>query len=323
MQHISWQASILYLSTISVSAYAADIQLASDNITNVASDLFFIMPFICILGLLLLGVTQLLEKNTIKAERARVKEKEVARLLSKPTDKQRITKIVGGIKGYEFMFLKEYSLIEEDRGAIEDIVKRIKNSNMSPTQKEASESLLLVQRQTIDSFRELHDIGAVTKESECLVVEKLRQVKSRLFDLVNKHGLALTKNITDIEIPDTYAKQDELEVLRKKGRLLLDNIEGNVDYRSNEDVFRLTTIVERRLDEVWSDYLSAKSSYYISDDTDLLINKAQNKSPDDILDDIFNEIRSIYDQITAGDKSSKKRNDMAVLAATHNYFEQR
>ena len=47
------------------------------------------------------------------------------------------------------------------------------------TQKEASEALLLVQQQTIDHFRQLHDIHAVTEDSERLVVEKLRQVKSR------------------------------------------------------------------------------------------------------------------------------------------------
>ena len=323
MRHISRQALTLCLGAIGNPAYAADIQLVSDNLTNLASGLFFMMPFMCIVLLVLLGITQFLDRNAMNAERARVEKKLLASLPSKRTDEQRMKKIVSGIKANEFIFLREYPVIEENRRAIKDVVKRIRSSNMSAVQKEASESLLHVQEQTINSFRELHQIDAITKEAERLVVKKLDEVKARLFDLVNKHGLTLTTGITDIKIPDTYAKQDELEVLRRKGRLLLDNIKDNVDYRNSEDVFRLTTIVEKRLDEVWSDYLSAKSSYYIAEDSVPFINKSQNKSPDEILDNIFNEITSIYDQIAAGNKSSKKRSDMAVLAATHNYFEQR
>ena len=195
---------------------------------------------------------------------------------------------------------------------------------MTVLQKERATTLSDLSDKAIATLRELHQLGKVSADNQSTILMKLDDVKSGLAVLVDNHSYLVASGLGDIKIPDTLQKQDRLEQLRMEGKRLLSKIEGDPNFDGVEDKFRLGVIVEKRLDEVWNEYTAAKSSYY--DDSQegvFTITNSKKTTPDAIIDMIFDDVASIYKDIGAGVKSTKKANDLGDLLASKSYFERR
>lgn len=221
-------------------------------------------------------------------------------------------------------FLKDYPTLKQEREAIKDMVGRIKQSKMTNIQKQRATTLLDLSEETIQTLRELHQLGKVSSSNKLMVASKLSEVKAGLMAMVDSHTSMLASGFADIKIPDTFQKQERLEQLRIEGKRLLAKIESDPNFDSHEDKFRLGVIVEKRLDEVWDQYAAAKSSYFDDNQEGVFtITNSKTTTPDTIIDMIFDDIAGIYHDIGSGAKSTKKAHDLGDLLTSKSYFERR
>lgn len=221
-------------------------------------------------------------------------------------------------------FLKDYPAILQERKAVNELTTRIKQSKMTTSQKERAAELESLSDKTIETLRELHQLGKVSGENKSMAAIKLGEVKAGLTMLVNNHSNMVASGFSDIKIPDTFQKQEQLELLRIEGKRLLARIENDPNFDSVEDKFRLAVIVEKRLDEVWTDYVTAKTSFFDDNEEGIFtINKSKGTTPDTIIDMIFDDISNIYQDISVGAKNTKKTNDLGDLLTSKRYFERR
>lgn len=221
-------------------------------------------------------------------------------------------------------FLKIYPSVMQEELAIKELAARVQKSNMTAVQKERATTLSTLSDQTIDTLRELHQLGNVSTENKSLAAMKLGEVKEGLIGMVDDHTSLVASGFSNIRIPDTFQKQERLEQLRIEGKQLLNKIDSNPTFDSDENKFRLKVIVEKRLDEVWDQYVAAKSSYFDDNKEGVFtINSSKTTTPDTIIDMIFSEIQEIYKDINNGVKSTQKANDLGDLLSSKSYFERR
>lgn len=221
-------------------------------------------------------------------------------------------------------FLKDYPSVMQEELAIKELAKRVQKSNMTVIQKERASTLSNLSDQTVDTLRELHQLGKVSTENKSLAAMKLSEVKDGLLSLVNSHSSLVASGFGNIKIPDTFQKQERLEQLRIEGKQLLVKIDSDPTFDNDENKFRLKIIVDKRLDEVWDQYVAAKSSYFDDNQEGIFkIDNAKTTTPDTIIDMIFSDIQEIYKDISAGVKSTKKTSDLGDLLASKGYFERR
>lgn len=225
---------------------------------------------------------------------------------------------------HNYDFLKDYPAILQDRAGMKEIIKRINKSQMTDNQKQRAAELDEMADKTIETLRELHQIGRVSQDNISIAASKLSDIQAGLLMLVNNYTNAVASGFDDIEIPITFQKQEKLELLRIKGKQLLAKIEDDSNFDSVEDKFRLNVIVNKRLDEVWSEYVAAKTSFFADNqEGTFTVNKSSTTTPDTIIDMIFDDISSIYEDISMGVNNSKKANALGDLLASKSYFERR
>lgn len=262
-----------------------------------------------------------------EAYKAISNEKVAKKLENKPKPTINSRHIAGFSKlssTHNYDFLKDYPAILQDRESMKEIVKRINKSQMTDNQKQRAAEFDEMVDKTIETLRELHQIGRVSQDNISIAASKLNDIQAGLLMLVNNHTNAVASGFDDIEIPITFQKQEKLELLRIKGKQLLAKIEDDSNFDSVEDKFRLNVIVNKRLDEVWSEYVAAKTSFFADNqEGTFTVNKSSTTTPDTIIDMIFDDISSIYEDISMGVNSSKKANALGDLLASKSYFERR
>lgn len=221
-------------------------------------------------------------------------------------------------------FLRKYKKAAAAYKQIQTQHASIQDSGMSPLQKERANRLVALADRTIDNMRLLDRVGDVDLKDLEKITGKLASVDEGLSGLVDTYKKYLAGEFDNIEIPDSYTKQDELEELRIKGVSLLSEIKDDSDFNNSEDKFRLNKIVNEQLDDLWANYTSAKASYRKEiTNSPFGVKSSTKHNPDDILDIVFASIRSTYKDIENGVKSAKQELAMTKLLTTKNYFESR
>ncbi|MBO6225839.1 MAG: hypothetical protein J6N72_10415, partial [Psychrobacter sp.] len=251
------------------------------------------------------------------------------------TDKERFTSLVEDYKKYSlqklpppipvdnYAFLEDLVTIKSEYNGVLDINHRIQASTMSNLQKSRATEMMALVEEVIDTARLLHQLNKITPENTDVITHKINNFKEAMIAFIEKHANKLSSKFDNINMPDTYEKEDELERLRTRGAKLLAKIENDTTFDGSEDKFRLGKIIYNRLDELWHGYITAKKNYYEECNEDLLsIQGGSDTNPDVIIDKIFTDINNIYNDIENGVNSVNKKSTMNELLSNKNYFEQ-
>ena len=222
-----------------------------------------------------------------------------------------------------YAFLSNLEAIKAEYDSVLDINNRIQISTMSVLQKNRATEMMVLVEEVIDTTRSLYQLNKITDENTHAISDKIKGFKDGMIELIEKQADKLTSKFDNINMPDTYEKEDELERLRSRGAKLLAKIENDSAFDGSEDKFRLGKIVYSRLDELWRGYITAKKDYYEEDNSgSLKVGRSTESNPDVIIEKIFADINNIYNGIDTGVNSVKKTAAMNELLSNKNYFEQ-
>lgn len=243
------------------------------------------------------------------------------------------------IKGYSVLKIKNG--IAKHYAQINDLSATIERSILSEKSIERAADLNNLANRVLAGLQSLYELGQI---DSFVILEpdangnkevasythadraeiKLSEINDAMRAIVIEEATKISNDIEGITLPSQSVLFVELERLKSEGERLLDIIKSQNTSVSSESVFVLEKITKERLDDLWNDYNIAKESVFEKNHDPLsLTNSSSNQNPDDIISEVFSDIRAIYKEVENSIKTSKESSAINKLLITKNYFNKR
>lgn len=238
------------------------------------------------------------------------------------------------LKDDDYKFLEGHQAVREIYLKIATNADRISKSLLGARDKERAKILLDLANQILVSLKNLNDIGGLytdlnsekyNEQNPSPVMKartKIQEIQEQMDSLINKEAEKIGSQIDDLTLPVMHDLQDEFEQLKSDGIALLALVKHKDTAVSEESEFVLRKVVETRLDEMWEEYTKSKSVYVTKEALgNLELSKgSREQSPDEIVEELFGIVRSMYAEIEESIKTSNEKSAISDLLATKDYF---
>jgi hypothetical protein len=245
------------------------------------------------------------------------------------------------IKGYPVLKIKKgiakhYAQINDLSSTIEHSLLNEKGIKRAADLNELANRVLaslqsLYELGQIDSFVILEpdangnkEIASYTHADRAEI--KLSEINDALRAIVIEEATKISNDIDSIALPKQGVLFVELEKLKNEGERLLKIVKSQNTSVSSESIFVLEKITEERLDDLWDDYNNAKESMFEKSYDPLNLTGSTvrtSQNPDDIISEVFGDIRAIYKEVENSIRTSKESTAINKLLITKNYFNKR
>lgn len=244
------------------------------------------------------------------------------------------------IKGYSVLKIKKD--IAKHYAQINDLSSTIERSLLNKREIERAADLNVLANKVLAGLQSLYELGQI---DSFVVLEpdangnkevayythadraeiKLSEINDALRAIVIEEATKISKDIDSIALPKHSGFLVELEGLKSEGEKLLNIVKSQNTSVSSESIYVLEKITEERLDDLWSDYNNAKESMFEKsyDPLSLAVGSSSTQNPDDIISEVFGDIRAIYKEVENSIKTSKESTAINKLLITKNYFNKR
>lgn len=229
-----------------------------------------------------------------------------------------------GVRKKDTDFLKGYSELNLVYNRVIDLVTRINKSSVATKHEFHVKNLMDAANKTVSTLKSMSELTTPSLSSVVKAQEKLEKIEKALKEILDSEANLLSVVFDEIQIPETYKVQLQIEELKNKGEVLLRKLDRNPTLINSEDRLRLQVIVNKRLDEVLVQYLHAnidnEDEYHAVAATK---NGSKAVSPDIIVKGILSDVEDIFDSVSKGQKVRVDTEVLTNLLATKRYFEKR